>query len=53
LGYRNPYESQRTNAQILGINSPWQVADVDLALAKGEVTVRIKLVEGVKLCCPT
>jgi transposase len=40
-------------AQILGINSPWQVADVDLALSKGEVTVQVKLAEDAKLCCPT
>jgi transposase len=39
-------------AQILGIKSPWQVADVDLALAKGEVTAQVKLEEGAKLCCP-
>jgi hypothetical protein len=40
-------------AQTWGIKSPRQVADVDLALAKGEVTVRVKLEEGAKLCYPT
>ncbi|OQX37735.1 MAG: transposase, partial [Candidatus Sedimenticola endophacoides] len=26
-------------AQILGIESPWQVSDVDLSMSDGEVTV--------------
>ena len=40
-------------AQILGIKSPWQVSDVELALSEGEVTVHVEQEPGVKLCCPT
>lgn len=40
-------------AQILGIKSPWQVSDVELALSEGEVTVHVEQEPGAKLCCPT
>ena len=40
-------------AQILGIENPWQVSNVELALSEGEVTVHVELKEGAKLCCPT
>jgi transposase len=40
-------------AQILGIKSPWQVSDVELALSEGEVTVHVEPEPGAKLCCPT
>ncbi len=39
-------------AQILGIKSPWQVSEVDLNVAKGEVMVRVEREEGMKSCCP-
>jgi transposase len=40
-------------AQILGIKSPWQVADVELDVSKGEVTVHVEQEQGVKSCCPS
>ncbi len=39
-------------AQILGIKSPWQVSEVDLNVAKGEVMVRVEREEGMNSCCP-
>ena len=39
-------------AQILGIESPWQVSEVDLDVRKREVTVRVEREEGVRSCCP-
>ena len=39
-------------AQILGIKSPWQVADVELSVSKGEVTVQVEQEAGAKSCCP-
>jgi transposase len=40
-------------AQILGITSPWQVSNVELALSAGEVTVYVEQEKGTKQCCPT
>ena len=40
-------------AQILGIKSPWQVIQVELALSRGEVTVHIKQAKETQSCCPT
>lgn len=40
-------------AQILGIKSPWQVADVELDVSKGEVTVQVEQEAGAKSCCPS
>ena len=40
-------------AQILGIESPWKVSDVELALAGGEVVVHVEQEEGATQCCPT
>ena len=40
-------------AQILGIKSPWQVSNVELALSKGEVTVHVEQEEGAAQRCPT
>jgi transposase len=40
-------------AQILGIKSPWQVADVELDVSKGEVTVHVEQEAGVSTCCPS
>jgi len=40
-------------AQILGIKSPWQVTQVELALSKGEVTVHIEQAKDTHQCCPT
>lgn len=40
-------------AQILGIKSPWQVADVELSVSKGEVTVQVEQEAGAKSCCPS
>lgn len=40
-------------AQILGIKSPWQVSDVELALSAGEVTVHVEQAPGTNQCCPT
>ena len=33
-------------AQILGIESPWQVSSVELALSEGEVTVHVEQEKG-------
>lgn len=38
--------------QILGIRSPWQVTDVELALAAETVTVHVALEPGSELVCP-
>lgn len=40
-------------AQILGIQSPWQVTDVELALSEEEVIVHVEQKEGTQHCCPT
>jgi len=40
-------------AQILGIKSPWQVADVELSVSNGEVTVQVEQAAGAKSCCPS
>lgn len=40
-------------AQILGIESPWQVTGVELALSEGEVTVHVEQDKGAPQCCPT
>lgn len=39
-------------AQILGIESPWQVSDVDLSMSDGEVTVHVEQEQGAKQSCP-
>ncbi len=39
-------------AQILGIKSPWQVANVDLGLSKGEVSIYLELDKRTQACCP-
>lgn len=39
--------------QILGIESPWTVADVDLQLSSGEVRVYVEYDAGYELLCPT
>lgn len=38
--------------QILGIESPWQVVAVDVAMADGEVRVRVEAKAGTPHCCP-
>lgn len=40
-------------AQILGIESPWQVTEVELKSAKNEVIVHVIPKSGSKHCCPT
>ena len=40
-------------AQILGIKSPWQVSNVELAISAGEVTVYVEQEKGATQCCPT
>lgn len=39
-------------SQILGIRSPWMVADVELNLAAGEVSVFVEQEPGALLTCP-
>ena len=39
-------------AQILGISSPWRVADVELTLNAGRVKVHVEIEPGTKLVCP-
>ena len=39
-------------AQILGIESPWQVRDIELHLNEGEVVVHVNLETGAQLTCP-
>lgn len=38
--------------QILGIRSPWQVADVELSVEAGEVKVYVEQEPGAAQCCP-
>ena len=38
--------------QILGIQSPWGVADVELSLAEGEIKVFVEQASGTELTCP-
>ncbi len=38
--------------QILGIRSPWQVADVELSVEAGEVKVYVEQGPGAEQCCP-
>lgn len=38
--------------QILGIRSPWQVADVELSVGAGEVKVYVEQEPGAEQCCP-
>lgn len=38
--------------QILGIRSPWKVADVELSVSAGEVKVIVEQEPGAKRCCP-
>jgi len=38
--------------QILGIRSPWQVADVELSVEAGEVKVYVEQEPGAEQCCP-
>lgn len=40
-------------AQILGIQSPWQVADVELKLSAGEVHVFVEPEQDAQFVCPT
>lgn len=40
-------------AQILGIKSPWQVSNVELAQSAGEVTVYVEQEKGAPQHCPT
>lgn len=40
-------------AQILGVESPWQVEDVELSLTSGEVKVYVGREDCSQLCCPT
>ena len=40
-------------AQILGIKSPWQVTQVELALINGEVAVHVEQAKDAQPCCPT
>lgn len=40
-------------AQILGIESPWQVANVELRVSEEEVVVHVEQKEGTRSCCPT
>jgi transposase len=38
--------------QILGIRSPWKVADVELSVGAGEVKVFVEQEAGAEQCCP-
>ena len=40
-------------AQILGLRSPWQVTDVELNMAAGEVKVYVEYEAGAEQLCPT
>jgi len=37
---------------ILGLDTPWQVADVELDLKEGEIRVTVEHPRGVKFDCP-
>lgn len=38
--------------QILGLNSPWSVTDVELVAAEEEIRVHVDHPRGTKFCCP-
>jgi transposase len=38
--------------QVLGIRSPWKVADVELSVVAGEVKVFVEQEAGAEQCCP-
>ena len=37
---------------ILGLESPWEVSNVDLNVELGEIVVRVTHAKGTKFCCP-
>lgn len=39
-------------AQILGVESPWMVSDVELVASAEEVRVRVGLEDNAEMCCP-
>ena len=39
-------------ARILGVESPWQVTEVELRLASGEVEVKVELSASARVLCP-
>lgn len=39
-------------AQLLALQSPWEVTDVDLDLKENRVTIRVEHPNGVKVSCP-
>ncbi|QEG20278.1 ISL3 family transposase [Mariniblastus fucicola] len=38
--------------QILGIETPWEVSNVDLNMELGEIVVSVRHAQGTKFCCP-
>jgi len=52
MGYRLPMRDKQLYQQILGIESPWRVVDVELTASIEEVRVYIQHQKGIGLCCP-
>ena len=52
IGYLLPMRDKQLYQQILGIESPWRVVDVDLIPMDEEVRVYIQRKQGVSLSCP-
>jgi transposase len=52
IGYILPMRDKQLYQQILGIESPWRVVDVELTTSDEEVRVYIQRKKGVGLSCP-
>ena len=52
MGYLLPMRDKKLYQQILGIESPWRVVDVELTTSSEEVRVYIQHQKGIGLCCP-
>lgn len=50
--YRLRMRDKQLYQQILGIESPWWVASVDLSVAAGTVAVHVDAKTGTRHCCP-
>lgn len=52
MSYHLPMRDKQLYQQILGIESPWQVVDVELTASTEEVHVYIERKKQGRLCCP-
>jgi len=52
MNYHLRMRDKQLYQQILGIESPWRVVDVELTAGTEEIRVYIQRTKGVELCCP-